>query len=142
MFMDIKGDFTLKAAKLVKYFLQIAGLIVINKAGFYIVEYFHLLIPGNVVGMIILLTLLWTKIVRLEWFEEASDFLVKHLSFFFVSISVGLMTLGGLLAKNGFRLAVILIFSAVIGMSFAGIAAHVLANRKEGAKAGNANNDF
>nr|WP_285856822.1 CidA/LrgA family protein [Mesobacillus subterraneus] len=140
--MDIKGDFSVKPAKLVKYFLQIAGLIVINKAGFYVVEYFNLLIPGNVAGMVFLLILLWTKIVRLEWFEEASDFLVKHLSFFFVSISVGLMTLGGVLANNGIQLAVILIFSAVIGMSFAGITAHILANRKEGAKAGNANNDF
>ncbi|HAQ07169.1 MAG TPA: hypothetical protein DCR24_06470 [Bacillus bacterium] len=86
--------------------------------------------------------LLWIKVIRLEWIEEASDFLVKHLSFFFVSISVGLMTIGGLLAKNGVQLAVVLVLSAVIGMAFAGFAAQFLARRKEASQAENVYNDF
>jgi holin-like protein len=127
----------LKAYIIIKYFLQITGLILINKAGFYIVELFELRIPGNVLGMIILFVLLWTRVVRLEWFASAGDFLVKHLSFFFVPISVGLMTLGGLIAENGIQLAVILVLSAIIGMVFAGGTSHVLIKRKEGKETGN-----
>ncbi|RSD26167.1 CidA/LrgA family protein [Mesobacillus subterraneus] len=132
----------MKFGKLVKFILQIAGLILLNKIGFLFVDFFDLLIPGNVVGMVLLFLLLWSRLVRLEWIEDASDFLVKHLSFFFVSISVGLMTLGGLLAKNGLQLAIILVFSAIIGMAFAGFASHVLIQRKGGAKAGNPDHDF
>jgi len=127
--------------RIIKIIFQIAGLIAINKFGFFIVEYLGLPVPGNVVGLLILFLLLWTKVIKLEWIEDASDFLVKHLSFFFVSISVGLMTIGSLLAKNGIQLAAILIISAVIGMAISGFAAQGLAKRKE-TGAGNAYNDF
>lgn len=128
--------------KVVIFFMQIAGLVLINKLGFYLVDYFNLMIPGNVAGLIILFLLLWSKIIKLEWIEQASDYLVKHLSFFFVSISVGLMTLGGMLAKNGLELAAVIIISAVIGISFAAISAHLLSSRKEGAQTQNVYNDI
>lgn len=138
----MKGIFSLKVIKLIKVAVQIVGLIIINKLGFYLVEYFNLSLPGNVAGLVILFLLLWAKVIRLEWIEEASDLLVKHLSFFFVSISVGLMTVGGLLAKNGLQLAAVLITSAVIGMAFAGFAAQILERRKEETEAEDVYNDF
>lgn len=132
----------MKVIKLIKVAVQIVGLIIINKLGFYLVEYFNLSLPGNVAGLVILFLLLWAKVIRIEWIEEASDLLVKHLSFFFVSISVGLMTVGGLLAKNGLQLAAVLITSAVIGMAFAGFAAQILERRKEETEAEDVYNDF
>lgn len=138
----MKGIFFLKVIKLIKVAVQIVGLIIINKLGFYLVEYFNLSLPGNVAGLVILFLLLWAKVIRLEWIEEASDLLVKHLSFFFVSISVGLMTVGGLLAKNGLQLAAVLITSAVIGMAFAGFAAQILERGKEETEAEDVYNDF
>ena len=137
-----KGDLTLKVDKIIKFILQVTGLILINKAGFYFVDLFDLMIPGNVVGMIILFLLLWTGAVRLEWFEGAADFLVRHLSFFFVSISVGLMTLGGLLADNGIQLGVVLVCSAVIGMVFAGGTSQLIVNRKGGKDTENRGHDI
>ena len=122
----------MKVLKMVKLGLQLMGLILINNIGLYLVEYFQLFIPGNVAGLVILFLLLWAKVIKLEWVEEASDFLVRHLSFFFISISVGLMTVGSLLAKNGVQLAVVLLISAVIGMAVAGFAAQILASQKEG----------
>ncbi|WP_257391895.1 CidA/LrgA family protein [Mesobacillus jeotgali] len=127
---------------LVLYILQIGGLIVINKAGSYIVEIFDLLIPGNVLGMILLFLLLWLKIVKLEWIEGAANFLVTHLSFFFISISVGLMTLGGLIAENGIQLAVILLCSALIGMAIAGGTSHLIVRDRRRKESVNADHDF
>ncbi|MBT2677949.1 CidA/LrgA family protein [Bacillus sp. ISL-35] len=132
----------MKADKFVKYILQICGLILINKAGFYIVDFFDLLIPGNVLGMMILFLMLWLKIIKLEWIEGAADFLVKHLSFFFVSISVGLMTLGGLMAEAGVQLAVILVSSALIGMAIAGGTSHLIVKYKQRKEAQNAGHDL
>ena len=132
----------MKVDKIIKFILQIIGLILINKAGFYIVELLSLRIPGNVLGMILLFVLLWTRIVRLEWVEGAADFLVKHLSFFFVPISVGLMTLGGMIAQNGIQLAVILVLSAIVGMVFAGGTSNVLIKRKEGKETGDSAHDL
>jgi holin-like protein len=92
--------------------------------------------------MILLFMLLWTRAVRLEWFEGAADFLVGHLSFFFVPISVGLMTLGVIIAENGIQLAVILVLSAIVGMAFAGGTSHVLIKRKGEKKTGNSAHNF
>ncbi|CAM4003578.1 CidA/LrgA family protein [Mesobacillus thioparans] len=132
----------MKAGKFVIYILQICGLILINKAGFYIVDLFNLLIPGNVMGMIILFLLLWLKIVKLDWIEGAADFLVRHLSFFFVSISVGLMTLGGLMAEAGIQLAVILVSSALLGMAIAGGTSHAIVKHKKRKEAQNDGHDI
>jgi holin-like protein len=140
--VSIKGNSALKADNIIKYILQITGLVMINKAGFYIVDLFELRIPGNVLGMILLFVLLWTRVVRLEWLEGTADFLVRHLSFFFVPVSVGLMTLGGLIAESGIQLAVILVLSAIIGMVFAGGTSHVLVKRKEGKETGNSAHDI
>lgn len=132
----------MKANKMIKFILQIIGLILINKAGFYIVDLLNLRIPGNVLGMILLFVLLWTRVVRLEWFEGAADFLVKHLSFFFVPVSVGLMTLGGMIAQSGIQLAVILVLSAIVGMVFAGGTSNLLIKRKEGKETGDSAHDL
>lgn len=132
----------MKADIILKFTLQIIGLILINKAGFYIVELLNLRIPGNVLGMILLFLLLWTRVVRLEWFEGAADFLVKHLSFFFVPVSVGLMTLGGMIAQNGIQLAFILVLSAIVGMVFAGGTSNLLIKRKEGKETGDSAHDL
>lgn len=51
----------------------------------------HLPLPGNVLGMVILLVLLLTGLVKLEHIKEISDFLLDHLAFFFLPAGVGLI---------------------------------------------------
>ncbi len=75
-------------------------LLLLNKVGYVIVEFFHLPIPGNVMGMLLLFLLLITGFIRLEWVDTASSLLIKHLSFFFIPISVGLMTMGAVFMKD------------------------------------------
>ena len=48
-------------------------------------------IPGNVVGVVILFTLLCTGVLKVRQVELAADFLLKHLVFFFSAVAVGLM---------------------------------------------------
>ncbi|WP_291650368.1 CidA/LrgA family protein [Clostridium sp.] len=49
-------------------------------------------IPGNILGMIILLALLCSKIVKVEKVETVSNFFLDHLAFFFIPAGVGLIT--------------------------------------------------
>jgi holin-like protein len=122
----------LKLTKFLKFFLQLFLLIALNYAGSFIVEFIHLPIPGNVMGMVLLFILLTTGIIRIEWVEAASNVLIKHLGFFFIPISVGLMTLDSVFLNNGFALMIILIASAFIGIAFSGFVAQTLLKRKEG----------
>lgn len=53
---------------------------------------FSLPLPGNIIGMIILLVLLCTKVIKIENVENISTFFLDHLSFFFIPAGVGLIS--------------------------------------------------
>ena len=100
--------------------LQVLGLWELNFAGVWLVARTALPIPGNLVGMVALYALLAVGIVKLTWFETAGSFLVKHLAFFFVPITVGLMDADALIATRGVAIILILSSSAGIGILLAG----------------------
>ncbi|GBG55340.1 holin-like protein CidA [Sporomusaceae bacterium FL31] len=79
-----------------------------------IVQWAKIPVPGTVVGMILLFVLLSAGIVKLEYVQVATDFLLKHMLFFFVPIAVGLMNWGGLFWNNGLILAAAIVFSALV----------------------------
>jgi holin-like protein len=87
-------------------------------------------LPGNLVGMLLLLALLRVGLVRLEHVEEAAGLLLKHLNLFFIPLAVGLMAWGSLLGTNGVGLGVSLAGSAVVCLVVAGAVGQQLARRK------------
>lgn len=113
---------------------QILILIAINQLGIMISKWLSLPIPGNVLGMIFLFLLLWSGVIQLQWVEKASSLLTKHLAFFFIPISVGMMTLGKLFMDSGLALLFILFISTFIGLLFSGFLAQVLIYKKEEVK--------
>lgn len=108
--------------------LQLLGLWGLNLAGVWIVRRLHIPVPGNLVGMAGLYLLLSLGLVKLTWFEATGSFLIKHLAFFFIPITVGLMDAGDLLAAHGFGIAVTLVLSAAIGILLSGFTAQYLAH--------------
>lgn len=48
-------------------------------------------LPGNVIGMVIILLLLLAGVVKLEQIKEVSNFLLDHLAFFFLPAGAGLI---------------------------------------------------
>ncbi|MGJ7909605.1 CidA/LrgA family protein [Neobacillus sp. LXY-1] len=99
---------------------QLFLLIILYQMGAFISKLLHLQIPGNVIGILLLLLLLWTGFLKVEQIELASALLLKHLGFFFIPISVGLMTLGNLFGLKGVYLLIILVISAIAGLIAAG----------------------
>ena len=81
-----------------KILRQVLIILVICFLGDFLHRLFHLPIPGNVLGMIILFVCLCTGIIKLEMIQEISDFLLDHLAFFFVPAGVGLVACTGILA--------------------------------------------
>ena len=74
----------------------------------------------NVVGLVVLYALFATKLVPIRWFERSASLLVKHLAFFFIPITVGLMDAGALLAHNGIAILSTLVVSAIPGFLLVG----------------------
>ncbi|WP_211171059.1 CidA/LrgA family protein [Bacillus sp. DNRA2] len=121
----------MKVRNIFNILLQLLVLWGIYQVGVFTVKETHLPIPGNVMGMILLFLLLCTGHIRLDWVEKVSSLLIKHLSFFFIPVSVGLMTLGHVIIKNGVALIIVLVISTLVGIVVSGSLSQALVTRKE-----------
>ncbi|WP_066256594.1 CidA/LrgA family protein [Neobacillus drentensis] len=117
--------------KILIFLSQLLILIVIYQIGTQIGRILHLKIPGNVIGILLLLFLLWTRVIKVEQIDVAATWLLKHLSFFFIPIAVGLMTLGPIFLHKGMIILFVLVTSAFIGLLSAGKATQSVILKKE-----------
>ena len=83
-------------------------------------------IPGTVFGMVLLFLLLLCGIVKLSYIQEAADFLLRHMVFFFIPIAVGLMDWGAVFYEHGIVLAAALVVGAVLPFFTVGILTQLL----------------
>ncbi len=77
-------------------------------------------IPGNVIGMGLLIVALWLKIVRVEWVQEAADLLLSHLALFFIPAGVGVMVYFDLIRREWLPISVALVVSTFAVMAATG----------------------
>ena len=99
---------------IVKFIVQTALLTFIYVGCKWLVGAFNLPIPANVLGIIILFSLLMFGIIKEEHIQEAAGFFLKHLVFFFVPIGVGLMEWGQTFYDYGFVLILALLVSLIL----------------------------
>jgi len=101
---------------LLKIIGQIFLLWVIYYLSTWLVKFFHIPLPGSVLGMILLFTLLSTGILKEQWLSAATNPLLKHLSFFFIPIAVELMNWGDLFIQKGYLLFFPLVVSMLVAL--------------------------
>lgn len=92
------------------------GIIVfgIYLVGELISGFFNLPIPGNILGMLILLILLLTKVIKLDQIETLANFFLDHLAFFFIPAGVALMNSVGIIKDTWFKLILVCIVTTVV----------------------------
>lgn len=83
-------------------------------------------IPGTVFGMILLFVLLACGILKLSYIQEAADFLLKHMLFFFIPVAVGLMEWGAVFYEHAVVLTAALLVGAVLPFFTVGIITQLL----------------
>ena len=110
---------------------QLALLSAIYWGSAWVVHAYALPVPANVLGVVVLFTLLALGVVKLEHVALAADFLLKHLVFFFVPITAGLLDWGGVFAEHGLALAVALVVSSALALAVAGRLSQALLRRRK-----------
>lgn len=96
-----------------RFLWQTALLWAIYRFSCWLVEALGVPLPGNVVGVGILFGLLCLGAVKLEHVAESADFLLRHLVFFFIPITVGLMEWGGVFREHWAVLAAAVLVSSL-----------------------------
>jgi holin-like protein len=77
-------------------------------------------IPGNVLGMGLLLIALLLGWIKEEWIREASELLLSHLALLFIPAGVGVMVYFDLLRREWLAITVALVVSSFAVMAVTG----------------------
>lgn len=91
--------------------LLYAGLFVLAE---YLVLWLHLPLPANLVGMLILLTLILCRIVPLNWVRAGAAWLLAEMLLFFVPAVVAVVNYAQLLMVDGWRICVVIALSTLL----------------------------
>lgn len=112
--------------------LRQTGIIVgICFAGELLNRLLKLPVPGNVLGMLILFTLLCTGVIKLEMIKEISDFLLDHLAFFFIPAGVGLLACMDALSGKWLAFLGVCVITTIIVMVVTGHTVQLLKRGRE-----------
>lgn len=98
----------------------LAILILLQILGEVLSAAFNIPVPGNVLGMALLLAALCAGVVRLEWVEEAAELLLSHLALFFVPAGVGVMVYFDLIASQWLPIVTATVVSTFVVMAVTG----------------------
>ncbi|NDL65112.1 CidA/LrgA family protein [Acerihabitans arboris] len=86
-----------------------------------LVARFHLPLPANVVGMFMLLALILSGVVQLNWVAEGARWLLAEMLLFFVPAVVAVINYTQLLMVDGWRIFVVIAVSTVLVLGITGM---------------------
>ena len=90
-----------------------------------------ILIPGSILGMLLLFVLLLTGVVKMAWLSPVTSLFLKHMSFFFIPLGVGLLGALDLIAPIWVEMTLLLIVSNLAVMLGVGWIVQWLAGKEE-----------
>ncbi|MCF0221976.1 MAG: CidA/LrgA family protein [Fibrobacter sp.] len=111
--------------------LQIAVIFAICLSGEFLNRVAGIPIPGNILGMIILLILLCSKIIKPEQISSVSGFFLNHLALFFLPPSIAIMTVGDDILSQWPTLLILCIVLTLITMAVTGLTTQFFIGRQE-----------
>ncbi len=118
--------------------VKLAGLIygwlllwLIYWIGNEIVDLANLPIPGNVIGVLLLFCLLAGNIVKVGHIKKGADFLLRHLVFFFIPVTVSLMNWGQIFYNYKIELIFAVFISTLLPFWSVGYLTQLLQGKKK-----------
>jgi holin-like protein len=124
--------------KLSKIAVQVGILTAVSWVGTYLAGRFDWPVPGNIVGMLLMVLLLQTRVIRIEWVEAGGNWLLGNMLLFFVPAAVGIIQYKQLMLTSGGRILLVIVLSTVAVMVSTGVVADQLARVREKGGSGNA----
>lgn len=109
-------------------------ILLAQSLGTFLSNHFHLTLPGNLTGLLLLLMALMLKIVKLEKVEPAANLLLENMMLLFIPLNVGLMTILPLLKQEWVAIITSLLTSTVIVMVVTAKAVEITEGRRRNVK--------
>ncbi|MBN6206759.1 CidA/LrgA family holin-like protein [Ralstonia pickettii] len=117
-----------KGIKIIVHIALLYGLLLI---GNWLQAVLNIAIPGSVIGMLLLFFLLKLRIIKLDWIKEGTQLILKHLTLFFIPVTIGFIDYLELFSGRGILLLLTALLSTALVMGVSGAISQRLARRKE-----------
>lgn len=115
--------------KLLKQFSLILVILALGEYISSIISNF-IVIPGSIIGIIILFLLLKIGIIKIDKVEDISNFLLDNMAIFFIPAGVSLIQSLDIISSNIIVLAMTIIISTILVMSITAIVVEKMIKRK------------
>lgn len=79
-----------------------------------LVEWLHLPLPANIVGMLLLLALIMLRVLPLRWVKAGSSWLLAEMLLFFIPAVVAVVNYSQLLRVEGWRIFLVIAASTIL----------------------------
>ncbi|AEF47627.1 LrgA family protein [Serratia sp. AS12] len=86
-----------------------------------LVKQFHLPLPANIVGMLMLLALILLRILPLSWVRAGSRWLLAEMLLFFVPAVVAVVNYAQLLMVEGWKIFLVIAISTMLTLGATGL---------------------
>ena len=120
--------------RIVKVVLQIAALGSLSWLGNALARMLSLDMMGNIIGMVILLLLLASKLLPISWIEAGANFLIAEMLLFFVPSAIGIIQFKDLLQHESLGLMLVIVSSTTLVILFVGLATEWVSHYRKGGK--------
>ncbi len=111
--------------------LQLAVIFGICLAGEILHRIVGIPLPGNIIGMVLLLTLLCFKIIKPEQISAVSSFFLNHLALFFLPPSIAIMAVGDEILSKWHLLLFLCIAFTLVTLAVSGRCTQFFIRRQE-----------
>ncbi|MFB5663799.1 CidA/LrgA family protein [Alteribacillus sp. HJP-4] len=111
--------------------IHIIILYMFYTAGSWIREWFELVIPGSIIGMLLLLACFSLKIMKPKYIQRGTALLLSHMPVLFLPITTGVIIYLDVFTGASFWLVVIAFVSTMTVMAVSGWTAQTMARRRE-----------
>ena len=105
---------------IIRTIAQIGIIIVFYLVGQAIVHITGIIIPGSIIGLVLLWLALFFKVLNVKYIQQGASFLLLYLTLFFIPSTVAVINYPELLTISGGLLILAVIISTLVTMAITG----------------------
>ncbi|MDQ2191671.1 MULTISPECIES: CidA/LrgA family protein [unclassified Vibrio] len=80
----------------------------------FLVSTFHIPLPANLTGMLLLLTLVIMRVIKVDWLRKGATWLLAEMLLFFVPAVIAVVNYQELMQQQGLRIMAVLVISTIM----------------------------
>lgn len=84
----------------------------------WLVQRFHIPLPSNLLGMLLLLALIFCRVINENWLRRGATWLLAEMLLFFVPAVIAIVNYKSMVEHEGLQIIVVLVVSTIMVIAF------------------------